>query len=126
MWQRADVREALRDRDIGRLFVLLHRYTGVSQTRLAIACDTTQPKISGYMRGTAKVEELGGLRADRGRAEHARPRPHRPRPGSEGRHHESGRPTGRAGYPATGYPSGLASPRCIRSAQRRCRRQRGR
>ena len=59
MWQRADVREALRDRYIGRLFVLLHRYTGVSQTRLAIACDTTQPKISGYMRGTAKVEELG-------------------------------------------------------------------
>lgn len=45
-------------RDIGRLFVLLHRYTKVSQTRLAIACDTTQPKISGYMRGIAKVEEL--------------------------------------------------------------------
>jgi len=52
------VLEALRARDVGRLFVLLHRYTGVSQTRLAIACDTTQPKISGYMRGTAKVEEL--------------------------------------------------------------------
>jgi transcriptional regulator with XRE-family HTH domain len=32
--------------------------TGISQTRLAIACDTTQPKISGYMRGVAKVEEL--------------------------------------------------------------------
>ncbi|MGH3222584.1 MAG: XRE family transcriptional regulator [Streptosporangiaceae bacterium] len=58
LWQRTDVLEALRARDIGRLFVLLHRYTGVSQTRLAIACDTTQPKISGYMRGTAKVEEL--------------------------------------------------------------------
>jgi hypothetical protein len=59
LWQRVDVLEALRDRDIGRLFVLLRRYTEVSQTRLAIACDTTQPKISGYMRGTAKVEELG-------------------------------------------------------------------
>jgi hypothetical protein len=59
LWQRADVLEALGARSIGRLFVLLHRYTGVSQTRLAIACDTTQPKISGYMRGTAKVEELG-------------------------------------------------------------------
>ena len=58
LWQRADVLEALRARDIGRLFVLLHRYTGISQTRLAIACDTTQPKISGYMRGIAKVEEL--------------------------------------------------------------------
>jgi hypothetical protein len=58
LWQRADVLEALRGRDIGRLFVLLHRYTKVSQTRLAIACETTQPKISGYMRGIAKVEEL--------------------------------------------------------------------
>ena len=58
LWQRADVLEALGARDIGRLFVLLHRYTKVSQTRLAIACDTTQPKISGYMRGIAKVEEL--------------------------------------------------------------------
>ncbi len=67
LWRRADVLEALRDRDIGRLFVLLHRYTKVSQTRLAIACDTTQPKISRYMRGTAKVE-AECLRADRGRA----------------------------------------------------------
>ena len=57
-WQQADVLEALHRRDIGRLFVLLNEYTGASQTRLAIACDTTQPKISGYMRGTAKVETL--------------------------------------------------------------------
>ena len=57
-WQHPDVLEALRRRDIGRLFVLLNDATGVSQTRLAIACDTTQPKISGYMRGVAKVEEL--------------------------------------------------------------------
>ena len=57
-WQHADVLDALRRRDIGRLFVLLIDATGVSQTRLAIACDTTQPKISGYMRGVAKVEEL--------------------------------------------------------------------
>ena len=57
-WQHPDVLDALRRRDIGRLFVLLNDATGVSQTRLAIACDTTQPKISGYMRGVAKVEEL--------------------------------------------------------------------
>jgi len=43
---------------MGRLFQLLGQYKGISQTRLAIACDTTQPKISGYMRGTAKVEAL--------------------------------------------------------------------
>ena len=57
-WQKAAVLDALRRRDIGRLFVLLNDSTGVSQTRLAIACDTTQPKISGYMRGVAQVEEL--------------------------------------------------------------------
>ena len=33
------------------------------------------------MRGTARVEDPGGLRADRGRAEHARPCPHCPGPG---------------------------------------------
>ena len=57
-WQHRDVLDALRHRDMGRLFVLLNDATGISQTRMAIACDTTQPKISGYMRGVAKVEEL--------------------------------------------------------------------
>ena len=57
-WQHPDVLDGLRHRDVGRLFVLLNDATGISQTRLAIACDTTQPKISGYMRGVAKVEEL--------------------------------------------------------------------
>jgi transcriptional regulator with XRE-family HTH domain len=57
-WERADVIEVLRRRDIGRLFRLLAQYAGASQTRLAIACDMTQPKVSGYMRGSAKVETL--------------------------------------------------------------------
>jgi hypothetical protein len=52
------VTEALRCRDIGRLFRLLAQYAGASQTRLAIACELTQPKVSGYMRGTARVEAL--------------------------------------------------------------------
>ena len=53
-WQHPDVLDALRRRDIGRLFVLLNEATGISQTRLAIACDTTQPKISGYMGGASR------------------------------------------------------------------------
>jgi len=57
-WDRSDVTKALRDRDIGRLFRLLAQYAGASQTRLAIACQTTQPKVSGYMRGTTLVEAL--------------------------------------------------------------------
>ena len=58
LWQRAAMTEALRDRDIGRVFRLVSQYAGISQTRLAIACGTTQPKISGIMRGTARVEAL--------------------------------------------------------------------
>jgi len=84
LWLQADVLDALHRRDIGRLFILLNEYAGVSQTRLAIACDTTQPKVSAYMRGIVKVEALEGFRADRGRAGHARPRARRPRPGPEG------------------------------------------
>jgi hypothetical protein len=57
-WDRSDVTDALRGRDVGRLFRLLAQYAGASQTRLAIACQTTQPKVSGYMRGTALVEAL--------------------------------------------------------------------
>ncbi len=57
-WDRSDVTEALRTRDVGRLFRLLAQYTGASQTRLAIACQTTLHKVSGYMRGTALVEAL--------------------------------------------------------------------
>jgi hypothetical protein len=58
LWQRADLLDALRGRDMGRLFLLLRQYAGASQTRLAIACDMTQPKVSGIMRGTARVETL--------------------------------------------------------------------
>jgi transcriptional regulator with XRE-family HTH domain len=58
-WQRAQALDTLRARDIGRLFHLLRQYAGVSQTRLAIACDMTQPKISGIMRGTQQVTALG-------------------------------------------------------------------
>jgi transcriptional regulator with XRE-family HTH domain len=58
LWQRAAMIEALGNRDIGRAFRLLSQYAGLSQTRLAIACGMTQPKISGIMRGTARVEAL--------------------------------------------------------------------
>jgi transcriptional regulator with XRE-family HTH domain len=58
LWQRAGMTEALRTRDIGRVFRLVSQYAGVSQTRLAIACCMTQPKISGIMRGAARVEAL--------------------------------------------------------------------
>jgi transcriptional regulator with XRE-family HTH domain len=58
LWSRAELIQALRERDIGRVFRLVSQFAGISQTRLAIACSMTQPKISGIMRGTARVESL--------------------------------------------------------------------
>jgi len=57
-WTRPDTLDALSRRDVGRLFQLLSQYAGASQTRLAVACDMTQPKVSGIMRGVARVETL--------------------------------------------------------------------
>ncbi len=57
-WQRPETIAALRERAIGRLLLLVHQYTGASQTQIATACGTTQPKISDIMRGSQKVETL--------------------------------------------------------------------
>jgi transcriptional regulator with XRE-family HTH domain len=57
-WQRAETLTALRGRAIGRLFQLLRQYTGASQTQIAIACGTSQGKVSDIMRGVQQVETL--------------------------------------------------------------------
>ena len=58
LWQRAEMTEALRDRDMGRVFRLVRQYAGASQTRLAIACGMTQGKISEIMRDIQHVTAL--------------------------------------------------------------------
>jgi transcriptional regulator with XRE-family HTH domain len=50
LWDRAETLEALRARDIRRLFHLLRQYAGISQTKIAIACGMTQGKVSGVMK----------------------------------------------------------------------------
>src|SRR5690349_7902751 len=45
-WARDPVLDALRRRDIGGLFRLVSKYTGASQTQLAIAVGMTQGRIS--------------------------------------------------------------------------------
>jgi transcriptional regulator with XRE-family HTH domain len=55
-WQRDETVAALRGRAIGRLFQLLSQYTGASQTQIAIACGTSQGKVSDIMRGVQQVE----------------------------------------------------------------------
>jgi transcriptional regulator with XRE-family HTH domain len=57
-WQRPQTLTALRDRAIGQLFQLLRQYTGASQTQIAIACGTSQGKVSDIMRGVQQVEAL--------------------------------------------------------------------
>ena len=58
LWQRPDTIDALRARSIEKLFYLLRKYAGASQTRLAIACGLTQGKVSEIMAGTRRVTAL--------------------------------------------------------------------
>jgi transcriptional regulator with XRE-family HTH domain len=58
LWQRSDTTDALRSRDIGRLFHLLRQYAGASQTRIGIACGLTQGKVSAIMSGSHRVTTL--------------------------------------------------------------------
>lgn len=57
-WQRVDTTAALRSRDMGRFFALLHQYTGASQTQIGIACVFSQGTVSDIIRGVQKVEKL--------------------------------------------------------------------
>jgi len=58
LWQRPETMDALRSRDMRRLFHLLRKYAGASQTRIGIASGLGQPKISAIMNGTHQVEKL--------------------------------------------------------------------
>jgi hypothetical protein len=58
LWQRPDTIQALRSRDIRRLFHLLRQYAGASQTRLGIVCGLTQGKVSAIMSGSHRVTAL--------------------------------------------------------------------
>src|SRR5215469_16484666 len=58
LWQRPDTTDALRSRDMRRIFHLLRQYAGASQTRLGIACGLTQGKVSAIMSGSHRVTAL--------------------------------------------------------------------
>ncbi len=58
LWQRADMREALRCRDVGKVFQLVQQYSGASQTQIGMACVLTQPKVSELIRHLTEIEEL--------------------------------------------------------------------
>jgi tetratricopeptide (TPR) repeat protein len=50
LWQMPRTIDALRKRDIGRLFHLIHQYTGASQTQIGVACGMDQAKVSKTMK----------------------------------------------------------------------------
>ncbi|TQS20795.1 helix-turn-helix domain-containing protein [Microbispora hainanensis] len=50
--------DALKKRNIGQVFRLIRQYAGVSQTRIGIAVNLSQGKVSEIMRGTAQVTAL--------------------------------------------------------------------
>ncbi|MEJ3748458.1 XRE family transcriptional regulator [Actinomycetes bacterium KLBMP 9797] len=57
-WTRQDVREALGQRDFGTVFKLLGKYTGASQTQIAIAVGMTQGQVSTIISGSRQVTAI--------------------------------------------------------------------
>lgn len=57
-WDRDDTRAALRSRDVGALFRAMQRYTGASQSRLAVATGLLQGRVSEILKGTRTVAAL--------------------------------------------------------------------
>ncbi|MGH4020547.1 MAG: hypothetical protein ACRDT0_15195 [Pseudonocardiaceae bacterium] len=53
-WQRQDVRETLRRRDVGALFRLVQRYAGASQSQLAVTTGLLQGRVSEIIKEPAR------------------------------------------------------------------------
>jgi tetratricopeptide (TPR) repeat protein len=89
VWERPDIRDALRQRDIGQFLRLLVQWTGLTQTRIATATGTAQGRLSEYIRD---IHEMRAVKVWERIADgldmpdHARaclglaPRQHTPRP----------------------------------------------
>lgn len=57
-WERADVRQALRARDMGAVFRYVQQYSGVSQARIAAAVDLTQGRVNEIINGRREISRL--------------------------------------------------------------------
>jgi transcriptional regulator with XRE-family HTH domain len=58
VWEHPETYAALKSRDIGRLFQLLRRYAGLSQTAIGAATGHSQSTVSKIANGFARVEML--------------------------------------------------------------------
>ncbi|MFJ2731381.1 helix-turn-helix domain-containing protein [Streptomyces sp. NPDC087317] len=57
-WERAEVRQALRARDIGGVFRHVQQYAGASQARIATAAGMTQARVNEIINGRREVSRL--------------------------------------------------------------------
>lgn len=57
-WQRAEVREALRERNMGAVFRRVQQYGGASQTRIATAVAMTQARVNEVINGRREITRL--------------------------------------------------------------------
>ncbi|MFJ4907736.1 helix-turn-helix domain-containing protein [Streptomyces sp. NPDC093249] len=57
-WERADVRQALRARNIGAVFRHVQQYSGASQARIAAAVDLSQGRVNEIIHGRREVSRL--------------------------------------------------------------------
>lgn len=57
-WQRAEVRQALRARDVGAVFRHVQQYAGASQARIATATGMTQARVNEIINGRREVSRL--------------------------------------------------------------------
>ncbi|MFI9763998.1 helix-turn-helix domain-containing protein [Streptomyces sp. NPDC051963] len=57
-WERADVRQALRARDMGAVFRFTQQYAGASQSRIAAAVGMTQARVNEIINGRREVSRL--------------------------------------------------------------------
>ncbi|WP_370415049.1 helix-turn-helix domain-containing protein [Streptomyces fradiae] len=57
-WERAEVRQALRARDIGAVFRYVQRYSGASQARIATAVELSQGRVNEIINGRREVKDL--------------------------------------------------------------------
>ncbi|MGP3922999.1 helix-turn-helix domain-containing protein [Streptomyces sp. 8N616] len=57
-WERAEVRQALRARDVGAVFRYVQQYAGASQARIATAAGMTQARVNEIINGRREVSRL--------------------------------------------------------------------
>ncbi|MCX4699537.1 helix-turn-helix transcriptional regulator [Streptomyces sp. NBC_01373] len=57
-WERAEVRQALRARDMGAVFRHVQQYAGASQARIASAAGMTQARVNEIINGRREVSRL--------------------------------------------------------------------